>query len=266
MKSFVILPCIALAAIAVTVQADDIQPYRAEPVKPYKAEAVKPYRADTIQPRNADAVQPRNAETIQPRNAGTVQPYRAPAIASTAVQGARVSEWNWQKIANTGVANGGLGRGAHLVNIRCAGLACSAYQETGGGWAIRGEGGFPEISGSMLDVRLMNLGTKRAQADARRRGVFSDGSFWDIVSTYQLPAGSYAVFYVDAARDKPFAAVTFDVQRHAAVADAAAKQQGAAAAGNAGGANQNLINQYQRNALCLGAAAMNPDVRCVPGG
>jgi hypothetical protein len=265
MKSFAIPFCIALAAVAHTVSADDIQPYKANTIQPFKAESVQPRNADAVQPRNADTVQPRNANAVQPRNAEAVKPRSAATVTNTAVQGGRVSEWNWQKIGNTGVANGGLGRGAQLTNIRCAGLACSAYQETSGGWVIRGEGGFPEMSSSMLDIRLMNLGTKRAQTDTRHRGVFSDGSFWDIISTYDLPAGSYAVFYVDGRKDKPFAAITFDVQRHAVAAGSGSKQDGAAK-NTATGANQELINQHQRNALCLGAAAMNPDIRCVPGG
>lgn len=253
MKFSTILHSIALATIAGTAAADGIQPY--------KAETIQPRNAETVQPRNAETIQPRNAATIQSRTADAVQPYRAPAATSTAVQGQSVSAWKWQKLANTGVAGGGLGRGTELSNIRCAGLSCSAYQDTGGGWVIRGEGGFPEIPGTMLDVRLMNLGTKKAQADTRRRGVFSDGSFWDLVDTYRLPAGSYAVFYVLGKNEQPFAAITFDLKRHA---DGGSSRP--AAAKNAAGANQDLGNQWQKNALCLGAAAMNPDVRCVPAG
>lgn len=235
----------------------------AQDIQPRYAESVKPYYAEPVKPRNAEPVRPRYAEPVQPRGAQDVQPYEAPRAANTAVRGSRVSEWHWQKLDNSGLG-AGLGRNTQLTDIRCAGLACRLEQSSGGGWTIKGEGGFPDVAASWLDIRLINLATRQAQVEPRRRGVFSDGNFWDIVDTYKLPAGDYAVFYEVSGQSRVVAAILFTMRRDAQAEKA--ERTGRANAPSGAPANAQAIQKAQQNALCLGAAAMNPDVRCVPGG
>jgi len=154
-----------------------------------------------------------------------------------------------------------LGRNTQVTDIRCAGLMCKFFESTGGGWVIQGEGGFPDVGGKSLDVQLFNLHTRKLQVDARFRGVFSNGRFWDSIETYDLPAANYAVFYKVAGEERVVAAMLFNVRRSAAAAAPAGQGKGKAAIPSA---NAELIQRARRNALCLGAA-MNPDVRCVPG-
>lgn len=244
------LQLLALAALVPVTHAgaQDIQPRYAEPVKP----------------RYAEPVRPRHAESQPGRGAQDVSPYEAPRARSTAVQGSRVSEWNWQRLDNSGMG-AGLGRNTQLTDIRCAGLACRLEQSTGGGWTIMGDGGFPDVAGTWLDIRLVNLATRQSQVEPRRRGVFTDGKFWDVIDTYKLPAGDYAVFYEVPGQNRVLAAMMFTMRR-----DAQAERAEQAGRANrppaAPGANAQAIQKAQQNALCLGAAAMNPDVRCVPGG
>lgn len=223
--------------------------------------------AQGITARNADAVQPRNAGTIQPRaatavpvasQADAVSPRYAPMVASTAVQGQRPSAWRWQTLGNTEVAGEGVARGSQLTDIRCAGLACRAYQDSAGAWVIRAEGGFPEAAGRTLEVRLMNTRTRQPQADSRNRGIFSDGSFRDQIDTDRLPPGSYAVFYLWNEKDHVFASVTFDVLRHAGTSTG--ERSGTGMTSDNRRALRETALQNQR---CL-TLAINSDIRCTP--
>lgn len=220
--------------------------------------------AQDIQPRYAEPVRPRYAEPVQPRAAQEARPYEAPRAQGTAVQGSRVSEWNWQKLGNSGMG-AGLGRNTQLTDIRCAGLACRLEQSTAGGWTIMGDGGFPNEAGTWLDIRLINLATRQSQVEPRRRGVFTDGKFWDVIDTYKLPAGDYAVFYEVPGQNRVLAAMMFTMRRDAQAERAERAERANRPAGTPP-ANAEAIQRARQNALCLGAAAMNPDVRCVPSG
>lgn len=263
MRPFSIASLLLLGSLTTAAGAQTIAPRQAEAVQPRQAEAV-PSRAEAVQPRQAEAVQPRQAEAVQPRHADPVSPpptmpTRAPAAArDTAVQG-RPDNWQWQNLGHSGVAGDGVARGSQLKNVRCAGVACRMFADSAGAWVIRAEGGFPQAAGSTLEVLLMNLQTRRAQVDSRARGVFSDGSFWDQLDTWQLPAGSYALFYKRNQPEQVLATITFDVEKHERAPTSAAPT------GSAGGAaeRQRLREAAISNQRCLAMAASNPDVTCV---
>ncbi|TWI14290.1 hypothetical protein [Aerolutibacter ruishenii] len=231
-------------------------------VQPRMADAVQPRSADAVRSRAAD-VPSRTADPIQPRVAPAVVQREATPVADTAVA-AEARTWQWQRVGDTAVAGEGVAHGMRLANIRCAGVACRAFEDSAGGWVIRAEGGFPGAAGAALQVLLVNAATRQPQVPERARGVFSDGRFWDQVETWRLPAGTYGVFYNDRARDQVLASIVFDVAR-SPVAAASGDRRGTGgkqAADTAAGrrAAQEAALKLQR---CLAMAASNPDVVCV---
>lgn len=263
MRPFSIASLLLLGSLATVAGTQTIAPRQAEAVQPRQAEAL-PSRAEAVQARQAEAVQPRQAEAVQPRHADPVSPppimpIRAPAAArDTAVQG-RPGNWQWQDLGHSSVAGDGVARGSQLKNVRCAGVACRMFADSAGAWVIRAEGGFPQVAGNTLEVLLMNLQTRRAQVDSRARGVFSDGSFWDQLDTWQLPAGSYALFYKRNQPEQVLATITFDVEKHERASTVAAPT----GAANGAAERQRLREAALRNQRCLTMAATNPDVTCV---
>lgn len=165
--------------------------------------------------------------------------------------------WPWQNLGHSDVAGDGVAHGTPLKNVRCAGVTCRLFEDSAG--AIRAEGAFPQVAGVTLEALLMNSQTRRAQVDSRARGVFSDGSFWDQLDTWQPPAGSYTLFYKRNQPEQVPAAVTFDVEKHRRATT------GTAPTGTAGSTaeRQQLREAALRNQRCLAMAAANPDVTCV---
>lgn len=269
MKFVAIVQSLLFGAFASAASAQGIEPRNAGAVQPRQAEPVSPRQ---VQSRPAEAVVSRPAPVLQvPASAAAlpaaapvepVAPRRAPTVASTAVRGGSPKAWHWQAVGDTGVAGDGVARGSQLSDIRCAGVSCRAYQDSAGAWNIRAEGGFPEMAGRAFEVLLMNTRTERAQADGRARGVFANGGFWDQIDTARLPAGSYAVFYHWAEKDRVLAAITFDVRHQASTGEATAGQTAGSKPG--GGGKLSQIETAQQNQRCLAMAATNPDIRCTP--
>jgi len=254
-RPFSIASVLLLGSLAGAAGAQAVAPRHAEAVQPRQAEAT-PSRAEAVQARHAESVRPRHAEAAP---SAPVAATRAPAAArDTAVQG-QPGNWQWQNLGHSDVAGDGVARGTQLKNVRCAGVACRLFEDSAGAWVIRAEGAFPQVAGVTLEALLMNLQTRRAQVDSRARGVFSDGSFWDQLDTWQLPAGSYALFYKRNQPEQVLAAVTFDVEKHQrATTDTAPTGTTGSAA-----ERQRLREAALRNQRCLAMAATNPDVTCV---
>ncbi len=225
-------------------------------VTPRYSEAVQPRHAEAVQPRHVEATPPRQDSAPPPRHADAVQPRYTPPAQDTAVVG-QPNQWRWQEVGHTGIAGPGVARGSQLKNIRCAGVACRVYEDTAGAWTIRAEGGFPDAQGRTLEVLVMDTRTGKPVADSRYRGVFSDGNFWDQLTTWELPVGSYAVFYHWGEQDQVLAAVTFDALKHASASTSGKTSKTSARP------SRSAVEAALQNQRCLAMQASNPDVRCV---
>lgn len=236
-----------------------VSPASAQSVEPRFAEPVQD-RSSAVQPREAPPVEARQAPAVQPRPAApAVTVHAAPSVRDTSVRGLAPADWPKQRLADTGVAGPGVARGLQLRNIECAGVTCRVFEDSAGDWVIAVEGGFPGAPLSTLEAVTMNLG-ERSRVESRTKGVFSDGAFRDSVSTWKLAPGAYAVAYGPASGEV-YAAVRFDVVRHAAPP---APARGVKPGAGGGTAAADAAARARRTQACLAQAAANPDVICVP--
>lgn len=228
--------------------AEGIQPFVAEPVRPVVAEPVRPRQADPVRPYVAEPVRPSPGAD---RAGGEEGPA---ATASGALRGAPDS-WRWQQVGPL-ASSGGVGRGLRLSNVSCAGAQCQLFESTSGDLTLRLEATYgPAVQGRWLAARLYNERKQPAQ-DTRQRGVMSNGSFWDDISTYKLAPGTYVAMYTG--DSGVYAIAKFTVSRSE---QAASGKQGADSAALTR-AQQEAIDRARRQQSCLTIAAYNPDVTC----
>jgi hypothetical protein len=109
LKAFRTISLISIASFfAVSIQAQDIQPYKAQDIKPYKSEEIKSYKAKETTPETFNKVEVRNTPVkINLEGFAGLYQYWVPGTSST------VPDYNNQQVVihnstGTGVLPGGI--------------------------------------------------------------------------------------------------------------------------------------------------------------